>query len=253
MSNSGMPMSHEHHDGGSHDHHGSMPGMQNQKLSKMEQEMSTLMSDPIHHHLAESAGESHTMMQMFFHGGCDEVILFDWWRINTYGGLVASMFACVVLAILYEVLKVYREHVIWRRNRIERKRLQKRYNPSSTSFAGNSSSEGVSATTTTSNGMNDSFEGDTEIDMIEDGGSAVSSTVVSEQARTSTAVGILSWEHILSTSLHLVQISLAYILMLIVMTFNTWLCLAVVLGSTLGYFLVGWKKPAGIDVSDHCH
>ena len=73
------------------------------------------------------------------------------------------------------------------------------------------------------------------------------------KVRTNESIGILSWEHILSTILHLVQISLAYILMLIVMTFNTWLCLAVVIGSTLGYFLIGWKKPPGIDVSDHCH
>ena len=73
------------------------------------------------------------------------------------------------------------------------------------------------------------------------------------QIQPITSIGILSWDHLLSTSLHLVQMSLAYLLMLIVMTFNTWLCLAVVLGSTLGYFLVGWKKPSGIDVSDHCH
>ena len=65
---------------------------------------------------------------------------------------------------------------------------------------------------------------------------------------------MFNWGHLLGTILHLVQMSLAYLLMLVVMTFNTWLCLAVVLGSTLGYFLVGWKRPAGaIDVSDHCH
>ena len=73
------------------------------------------------------------------------------------------------------------------------------------------------------------------------------------QVRTNQSNGILSWEHLVSTMLHLIQISLAYILMLIVMTFNTWLCLAVVIGSTLGYFLIGWKRPPGIDVSDHCH
>ena len=180
MSNSRMSMSHAHHNmvAGEHNqHHGVMPQMENHKISKTD-EISTLMSDPIHHHLAESAGESHTMMQMFFHGGCDEVILFDWWRISTYGGLVASMFACVGLAILYEILKVYREHVIWKRNRIQR-RKQNRYHPGSTSLATNSSSDGVSPATNP-HGINDSFEGDTEIDMIEDGGSG-SSAVVSEQ------------------------------------------------------------------------
>jgi len=242
---------HAHHnmDGGSHQHH-SDGMMEDNEISN---DMSTILSDPIHHHLAESAGESHMMMQMFFHGGCDEVILFDWWRISTYSGLIASMLACAVLAILYEGLKVFREHVIWSQNRKQQRLQQKRYNSNSRSLSTNSNAEGI-PNSAPSNGVNDSFEGDTEIDMIEDGGSS-SSAVISEQAMGRKAPNAMfNWGHLLGTILHLVQMSLAYILMLIVMTFNTWLCLAVVLGSTLGYFLIGWKRPAGaIDVSDHCH
>jgi len=38
------------------------------------------------------------------------------------------------------------------------------------------------------------------------------------------------------------------------MTFNTWLCAAVVIGATVGYFLFGWRKSVVVDVtSDHCH
>ena len=52
----------------------------------------------------------------------------------------------------------------------------------------------------------------------------------------------------------LLQLTLAYFLMLIVMTFNTWLCLAVVVGSTTGYFLFGWRKSVVVDAhADHCH
>ena len=178
MSEHGMG-NHAHHnmDGGSHQHHsdGSMEG------NEISNDMSTLMSDPIHHHLAESAGESHMMMQMFFHGGCDEVILFDWWRISTYSGLIASMLACAVLAILYEGLKVFREHVIWSQNRKQQRLQQKRYNSNSRSLSTNSNAEGI-PNSAPSNGVNDSFEGDTEIDMIEDGGSS-SSAVISEQVR----------------------------------------------------------------------
>ena len=65
--------------------------------------------------------------------------------------------------------------------------------------------------------------------------------------------GMFSIGHLMLTALHLVQFTLAYILMLIVMTYNTWLCLATVLGSTVGYFLFGWRKNAIVDVSDHCH
>ena len=46
----------------------------------------------------------------YFHGGYEEVILFDFWRINTLGGLIGSMVACFVLGILYEFIKSYREY-----------------------------------------------------------------------------------------------------------------------------------------------
>ncbi|XP_066999158.2 high affinity copper uptake protein 1 isoform X2 [Anabrus simplex] len=62
-----------------------------------------------------------------------------------------------------------------------------------------------------------------------------------------------SWMHGFQTGLHLVQIVLSYFLMLIFMTYNVWLCLAVVLGAGTGYFLFGWKKSVIVDVTEHCH
>ena len=50
------------------------------------------------------------MMMMYFHGGYNEVILFDIWRISTLGGLIGSMVGCFVLGILYEGVKSYREY-----------------------------------------------------------------------------------------------------------------------------------------------
>ena len=52
------------------------------------------------------------------------------------------------------------------------------------------------------------------------------------------------------------QIVLAYMLMLVFMTFNTWLCAAVALGAAAGYFLFGWRKTLVLDDvagGDHCH
>lgn len=37
------------------------------------------------------------------------------------------------------------------------------------------------------------------------------------------------------------------------MTYNIWLCSAVLFGATLGYFLFGWKKSVVVDVTEHCH
>ena len=50
------------------------------------------------------------------------------------------------------------------------------------------------------------------------------------------------------------QIVLSYCLMLIFMTYNVWLCLAVALGAATGYFMFGWKKTVVVDVGgEHCH
>merc|ERR1719220_1672365 len=54
------------------------------------------------------------MMAMTFHGGCTEVILFDFWSISTVGGLIGSMVGCFLLGILYEGLKFYREFLMAR-------------------------------------------------------------------------------------------------------------------------------------------
>lgn len=91
-----------------HDHHGHEATVANAAAPPPTVAMAhdaALMDDPVHHHLAESAGESHMMMSMFFHGGYDEVILFDIWRINSAGGLIGSMIICFLMGILYEGLK----------------------------------------------------------------------------------------------------------------------------------------------------
>ncbi|XP_076232358.1 copper transporter 1A isoform X2 [Calliopsis andreniformis] len=64
---------------------------------------------------------------------------------------------------------------------------------------------------------------------------------------------MLSWMHTFQTFLHIVQIVLSYFLMLIFMTYNVWLCFAVVFGAAVGYFLFGWKKSVIVDVTEHCH
>lgn len=64
---------------------------------------------------------------------------------------------------------------------------------------------------------------------------------------------MLSKMHFLQTFLHMVQMVISYFLMLIFMTYNAWLCIAVVCGAGVGYFLFGWKKSVVVDVTEHCH
>ncbi|XP_066594927.1 high affinity copper uptake protein 1-like isoform X2 [Prorops nasuta] len=56
---------------------------------------------------------SHTM-QMFFHGGYNEVILFESWKTSSIGGLIGSVIGIAIMAALYEGLKYYREYLFWK-------------------------------------------------------------------------------------------------------------------------------------------
>ncbi|CAG0885180.1 unnamed protein product [Cyprideis torosa] len=66
-------------------------------------------------------------------------------------------------------------------------------------------------------------------------------------------VPILGSAHLIQTGLHMLQILVSYVLMLIFMTYNVWLCLAVILGAGCGYFIFGWKKNYMVDITEHCH
>jgi len=58
--------------------------------------------------------------------------------------------------------------------------------------------------------------------------------------------------HLTQTCLHMIQVTVSYCLMLIVMTYNVWLILAIILGATVGYFLFGWIRQRSIDIADNC-
>jgi len=172
------------------------------------------------HTMAHSMGH---MMMMYFHGGYDEVILFDFWRVSTIGGLVGSMIGCFLMGVLYEGIKSYREH--WM----------------------NGAFHAVSYNQMNSQRKSPSNE------QTESGGTSRGDNVSDQGSIKVIETKMFSIPHIVLTILHMVQMTLAYFLMLIVMTYNSWLCAAVIFGSTLGYFLFGWRKTTIVDVSDHCH
>lgn len=58
--------------------------------------------------------------------------------------------------------------------------------------------------------------------------------------------------HLTQTLMHLIQVTVSYALMLIVMTFNVWLVLAIILGATVGFFFFGWIRQRSIDVAENC-
>ncbi|XP_011685362.1 PREDICTED: high affinity copper uptake protein 1 isoform X1 [Wasmannia auropunctata] len=156
-------------------------------------------------------------MLMTFHTGYCESVLFENWKISSIGGLIGSMIGIAIMAALYEGLKYYREYLFWKTYNA----LQYR-------------------SVTVPNEKNVVAEDNRVVHMVGE--------VIHKQPPT-----MMSWMHLFQTFLHIIQIVLSYFLMLIFMTYNVWLCCAVVLGAAVGYFLFGWKKSVIVDVTEHCH
>ncbi|XP_010150233.1 PREDICTED: probable low affinity copper uptake protein 2 [Eurypyga helias] len=64
------------------------------------------------------------------------------------------------------------------------------------------------------------------------------SLVESEEGGTGPAQGRWFWYHVGQTLFHVVQVVLGYMVMLAVMSYNAWVFLGAIVGSTLGYFVV---------------
>lgn len=63
----------------------------------------------------------------------------------------------------------------------------------------------------------------------------------------------MSASHLQQTALYAVQLTLAYMLMLLFMCFNVWVCLSIVAGAALGYFVFGWYCASKtFMLADHC-
>ncbi|XP_074655100.1 high affinity copper uptake protein 1-like isoform X2 [Tubulanus polymorphus] len=165
-------------------------------------------------------------MKMFFHVGIKEHVLFEQWYIQSVGAMVGSCIAIFILACLYEGLKVLREYLL--RKHVVAIRYSAYDMPASTS----GSSREAMVMETQQNGSINPYP-----------------TILYSHYRHK----MISWPHILQTMLHILQIVISYFLMLIFMTYNVWLCIAVVLGAGTGYFLFGWKKAVVVDVNEHCH
>ncbi|XP_074655099.1 high affinity copper uptake protein 1-like isoform X1 [Tubulanus polymorphus] len=177
-------------------------------------------------------------MKMFFHVGIKEHVLFEQWYIQSVGAMVGSCIAIFILACLYEGLKVLREYLL--RKHVVAIRYSAYDMPASTS---GSSREAMVMETQ----QNGSIKTSTD-NIVKSDASKLDKNVADSERHK-----MISWPHILQTMLHILQIVISYFLMLIFMTYNVWLCIAVVLGAGTGYFLFGWKKAVVVDVNEHCH
>uniref|UniRef100_A0A914HDJ3 N-alpha-acetyltransferase 60 n=1 Tax=Globodera rostochiensis TaxID=31243 RepID=A0A914HDJ3_GLORO len=213
-----------------------------------------------HHHHAHE-------MNMFFHGGCREVILFDFWRTETFYGLFFSLLLVFLMGVLYEGAKWFRVYFqLWA-------------TVSSKTSGGCISMDAVSAKYRSQQGveaaliekataMANSSGGCNDCDGIAD--ASLKHTIGSQQQvyaptvirslphssgmatinRWTWLMGYVSREfspstcRLIETFIYIFQLLLAYWLMLISMTFNTYLTAAVVLGAGFGHWLFANIKCA---------
>ena len=63
--------------------------MDHQGMNHATMDHAAMGHESMDHGSMKEGGGHAMMMMMTFHGGCNEVILFDFWKISTIGGLVS--------------------------------------------------------------------------------------------------------------------------------------------------------------------
>uniref|UniRef100_A0A0N5AKV5 Copper transport protein n=1 Tax=Syphacia muris TaxID=451379 RepID=A0A0N5AKV5_9BILA len=161
----------------------------------------------------------HSMMKMWFHGGCEEVILFDFWRINSISGLLISCIITFAMSALYEGIKWFRVYLQLNREHCSKSSCQLKEIESHKELLGKSPQNEVVYRPTT-----------------------VSSNPTSSRCCYGDATSPFAFQHLIQGFLYAVQLTFAYWMMLIAMTYNTYLTAAVIIGAAFGHWLFAVLK-----------
>ncbi|XP_058472919.1 probable low affinity copper uptake protein 2 isoform X2 [Solea solea] len=134
------------------------------------------------------------------------MLLFDFWDVNGPVGMVLSVLVVTLLTVFYEVLKVWR---VWLSSKSKLARPGAAAEPchsDSSSALDRSQSE---------------------------------SSVVTTETRTPDPNSRKRFLllHGVQAVLHVLHVTLGYMLMLCVMSYNAWIFLGVIVGSALGYYI----------------
>ncbi|XP_054166779.1 high affinity copper uptake protein 1-like [Oppia nitens] len=202
-----------------HDHHmnHNVHNMADQTTPTPNHQMNVYVGDDGGH---GTGHEGHNMMdhmmKMYFHTNIgDDYVLFKQWKPTTAGDMVWTCIVIFLLGVTYEGLKYYREYLLkaWR--------------------------------------VTTYYVSDTPNGVRTNGSPRISNP--REDTKADIYRKMMSCSHLFQTGLHMIQFFLSYILMLVFMTYNVYLCIAVLLGAGVGYFLFGWYKSTAVDITEHCH
>lgn len=161
----------------------------------------------------------HSMMKMYFHFDLGDTVLFKQAVMNTSLHVVLACLIFFVLAVLYEGLKYYRQFVLKKNCRFYQ-------------------------LATISNQLDN--EQPPPVPDVESRGDV---NAVNDQWKRSN----INCLHAYQSLLHILQVAMSYTLMLGFMTFNIWLCIAILAGAGLGYFLFFKQKLNYEFINEHCH
>ncbi|XP_070780490.1 protein SLC31A2 [Enoplosus armatus] len=148
------------------------------------------------------------MMSMTFGVSSSVTLLFDFWDVHGPAGMVLSVLVVLLLTVFYELLKVWR---VWLDRNCKLAQAQSPY-AVPPSYRSDSSS-------------------------VLHGSPSVSSLTPMEPQPPSRNTRNSWLLHGIQAVLHMLQVTLGYMLMLCVMSYNTWIFLGVIVGSVLGYFI----------------
>ncbi|KAM8829114.1 protein SLC31A2 [Spinachia spinachia] len=145
-------------------------------------------------------------MAMTFGVSSSVTLLFDSWSVHGPAGMVLSVFVVFVLTVLYEVLKVFK---LWLGSSSMRAQPPDPYAVPRT------------------------FDSASALES-----SPSESSLTPMQPHPPTPDNRKRWLiHAVQAVLHMLQVSLGYMLMLCVMSYNTWIFLGVIVGSGLGHLI----------------
>ncbi|XGW24857.1 hypothetical protein V3C99_006371 [Haemonchus contortus] len=204
-----------------------------------------------HHASGHGGHDDHGghMMKMWFHGGWTEVILFDFWRIDSLLGLILSFICIFIMGAMYEGIKWFRVYLQMNATR-EMCRQEKSVR---SQYVNHQDKAPLNNDVCRSNSHEDVYNPTTTPPTGAKGSRDRSESPFSPSAACSTI-------RLVQAALYVVQLVLAYWLMLIVMTYNTWLTIAVILGAGFGHWLFAvlkFRDPAGETAdsfaTDACH
>ncbi|XP_032653698.1 protein SLC31A2 isoform X2 [Chelonoidis abingdonii] len=133
---------------------------------------------------------------MYFYFSDKVVLLFDFWNVRTPAGMVLSVLVVLLLAMLYEAIKISKSKLL-------RQTIL------------------AIPTTLSQESLREPETGSVNSD-------------VGQQNTTSKRWFLY---HISQSLLHVAQVVIGYLVMLVVMSYNTWIFLGVIVGSALGYYL----------------